>query len=111
MTPMLNVPCQVSAEAEAYVAELRLQEPFAEMLEHTRQTVPGLQAIEVSLEPPYDLGGGPCVLIMAARADPHLSDDPTDREWGFWRLTHFPPEIFQHFCFLSYYSIEPDHAG
>lgn len=110
MTPMLNVPCRVTDEAEAYVVELGLQEQFAEMLEHTRQTVPGLKAIEVNLEPSYDLGWGPCVLIEATMDDPHLDDDPTIREWAHWKSSHFSPEVSQHFTFLANYGFGLPHA-
>ncbi len=111
MTPMLNVPCRVTAEAEARVAELGLQEQFAEMLEHTRQAVPGLQAIEVFLQPPYDMGEEPCVLIEATMEDRHLDYDPTVREWAHWKSSRFPPEVGQHFTLLANYGFGPTHAG
>jgi hypothetical protein len=109
MTPKLDVPCRVSAEAEAYVAELGLQEQFAEMLERTRQTVPGLQAIEVNLQPPYDLGGDPCVLIEPTVPEPHQGDYSVGLQLAHWKSSRFPPEVSQHFTFLENYG--PSDAG
>ena len=103
MTPTITIPCRVTAKAEAYVAELGLQDAFAQMLAHTQGVVPGLRAIEVTLQPPYDLGGGPCVIIDATMDDPHLSYDPTMMEWAHWKSRQFPPEVGQHFCFFANY--------
>lgn len=103
MTPKLDVPCRVSPEAEAYVAELGLQTEFAEMLEHARQAVPGLKAIEVNLQPPYDLGGGPCVLIEPTVPEPSPDEYPIDLQLQHWKSSRFPPEVSQHFTFLATY--------
>src|SRR5262249_27252432 len=109
MTPTTTVLLTVTPDAAAYVAELGMQEPFDQMLEHTRQTMAGLRAIRVTLQPPYDLGGGPCVLIEATTDDPRLGDDPSEREWARWQVGAFSPEVNQHFVLLVVYG--PDHAG
>ncbi len=86
-----------------------MQRPFQQMLDHALQTIPGLQSLQVALQPPYDVGGGPCVLIEGIRDNPHRNDDPVDREFAFWQARQFPPEVFQHFTLLTYYG--PNHAG
>jgi hypothetical protein len=108
MAPTTTIPLTVTPDAAAYVAELGMQEPFEQMIEHTRHTMAGLRAIRVTLQPPYDLGGGPCVLIEATTDDPHLDDDPSQREWGFWKGETFPPEVGQHFVLLVVHG--PAHA-
>lgn len=109
MTPKLDVPCRVSAEAEAYVAELGLQDALAEMLEHARQAIPDLQAIEVNLQPPYDMGGGPCVLIELTVPERPVEEYPDYLQLAHWKSSRFPPEVSQHFTFLVNYG--PADAG
>ena len=109
MASVSTIPLSITPEASAQVAKLGMEEPFEQMLEHTRETVPGLRSIRVTLQPPYDLGEDPCVLIEANRDNPQLQDDPTDREWGYWRLTTFSPKVFPHFVMYSVY--RPDNAG
>lgn len=98
-----TIPLTVSPEAAARVAELGMQKEFDRMLEHTRQTVPGLQAISVNLA--YDPCGSddPRVVIDVIMADPHLEDDPTGRQWGRWFVTTFPPDVCRHFVMLAGY--------
>jgi hypothetical protein len=109
MSTTTAITTLIAPEATTYVAELGLQPQFEQMLEHTRRTVPGLRSIAVELQPPYDVGGGPCVLIEATREDPHLEDDPTGRRWDQWQIATFPPEVFQHFVLIVLY--EQPHAG
>lgn len=92
-----TIPVSVTPEAEAYIAELGMQDVFEQMLEHTLQTVRGLQAVEVQVDPPYDIGGDPCVIIRAIRDEDNQVDDPTEREWGEWKIRTFPPEVCIHF--------------
>jgi hypothetical protein len=97
-----TIPLIVEPDAAAHVAELGMQAQFEQMLEHARQTMPGLRSIRVTLQPAYDLGQ-PCVLIEPEREDPHLDRDPTDLEWARWQDDAFPPEVCQHFVLLSNY--------
>jgi hypothetical protein len=108
MIPNTTIPITVTPEATEYIAQLGLQGAFEQMLEHTLRTVPGLRCIEITVQPPYDLGGDPCVLIEATREDPHLTDDLTDRTWWRWQGETFPPQVSQYFCFYSFY--EPPDA-
>lgn len=102
------IPLTITPEAAAYVVELGLQEPFEQMLGQVRQ-VPGLRSLRVWLQPPYDLGGGPSVIMEGVRDDPRLADDPVDRDFADWQSKQFPPDVFQHFTLLTYYGSE--HVG
>jgi hypothetical protein len=106
MTPTA-VPVTVTPEAEAYVAELGMQGPYRQMLDRILQTVPGLHSVEVILQEPYDLGGGPSVIFHATRDNPHLEYDPTESQFERWQIDTFPPEVFTHFVLLTVYG--PPH--
>ncbi len=103
MAEAATVPLTVTPDAAAHIAELGMQGQFEEMLDHSRRVIPGLRALEVSLQDPYDLGGGPCVIIDALRDCPREGDDPTQREWGFWQVRTFPPQVCENFCLLCVY--------
>lgn len=104
-----TIPVTVTPEATARVAELSMQAELERMLEYTRQTVPGLRAIEVREALPYDTGDETTIVIDAIRDNPQLPDDPTQRHWGAWQCDTFPPEVCHYFVLLSVYG--PDHAG
>jgi len=98
-----TVPITITDEAKDYVAELGLQEPFQRMLDHTVASILGLRELRVSLQPAYDVGA-PCVLLDAITPPPPAGRyDPTEDEWGRWKMSTFPPEVFQHFVLLVAY--------
>src|SRR5260370_347093 len=90
-----TVPITVEPEAADRVAELGMQAGLERIVEHTRQTVPGLRAIEVQLALPYDTGDETSIIIQATMDDPHVEYDPTDTEWGKWQVRTFPPKVCQ----------------
>ena len=99
--PTTTIPLAVTADAAARVAELGMDREFEAMLEHSRQFVPGLRSIAVSLEHDLDQGGDPGVVIWAHREEPGPGDDPTDRRWAAWKVETFSPHICIHFVLLS----------
>ncbi len=48
-------------------------------------------------------------MIEAIREDPHLDYDPTDSEWGRWKVMTFPPDVCRYFVMMSAY--DATHAG
>ena len=104
MSAITSIPVNVTAEAAAQVAKLGLQAQLQQMIEHTRQSVPGLRCIDVELAPRYDEPGEePGVTILATRDDPHLDDDPTGRELRAWTISTFPPDVFWHLLIRIHY--------
>ena|SRR5438309_1166588 len=99
----ISVPVTVTPEAAARVAELGMQAELERMLEHTRRAVPGLRAIEVQLALPYDTGNEDSVVIEASRPNSHLAHDPTDSDWGRWKVATFPPDVCRYFVMMSVY--------
>ncbi len=97
MIRSLPVPVRLSSEAESYITELGMQLEFEQMLEHTLHNVPGLQALEVCVQRPEDLGGDPCVIIEAVREQGNPADDFVANDWSRWQIQTFPPEVCSHF--------------
>ena len=108
MPTLTEVPVSVSPEAAARVTELGMQADFDQMLEKARRTLAGLHRINVVLDPPYDTGDEPSVVIEAIRAENGVLTDPTEREWDNWRLNTFAPDVCRHFCLLVLF--ETPHA-
>jgi len=96
-----TIPVNVTPEAAQHVAQLGMQAELERMLQHTLQTVAGLQSIDVVLGDPYDTGDDPRIVIEAWR-DPalHSPGDPTERELGFWKVDTFSPDVSRHFTML-----------
>lgn len=110
MPTLSSIPVTVTPEAAERVAELGMQGELEQMLEHTRQTVTGLQKIKLILEPSYDMGDDPFLTIEATR-DQALceADDSTRREWSQWFVRHFTPDVVRHFGIRVYFGA--NHAG
>ena len=102
-----TIPVIVAEDAAARVAELGMQREFGQMIEHAKQTAPGLRAIRATLEyDPACPSNEPQVVIWVYREDISLEEawtDQTEWNWGGWRVTTFPPEVRQHFVMLSLY--------
>jgi hypothetical protein len=96
-----TVPLTITPEATAHVAELGMQREFEQMLERALQTVPGLQSIKVVLTYNPETGDDPRVVIWSYMEDRGLEYDPTEDEWGRWKVTTFPPEVCEHFVMLT----------
>jgi hypothetical protein len=100
------VPVTVAEDAAAQVAQWGMQRELDQMIEHARQTAPGLRSIRVTLEyNPARPEEEPGVVIWVLRDDlahPEVSD-PTDWDWCGWRARTFPPEVLIHFSMISLY--------
>ncbi len=103
-----TVPIHVTPEAAARVAELGMQAELDRMLEHTRQTVPGLRSIEVQLALPYDTGDDTTIIIQPTSDVPFRPDDPIQREWDEWQMNTFSPDIYRHFILMPHYGTAHD---
>ena len=103
MAAATTIPVTVEPDAAARVAELGMQAELQQMIEHTRQVVADLQNIRVVLEPPYDTGDEPYLTIYSTRAGSYNGDDPTEGEWGSWKVNTFSPDVCRHFAMLVLY--------
>ncbi|SRR6266849_3042810 len=103
MSAIAGIPIQVDPEASARVAELGMQKEFQFMLDHAQQVIPKLQEIHVTLNPPYDTGDEPRIVIEALRNGPYSDDDPTQRQLIEWEVKNLIPDVLRHFCMMVTY--------
>jgi hypothetical protein len=96
-----TVPLTITQEAADFIAEEGLQAVLQKFLDNIPNHIPNLHAISVFLQPPYDTGGGPCVILDVKRDIPPIAYDPTEWNWRRWVAENIPPEEFEHFCLLS----------
>ena len=95
-----TVPVTITPDAAARVAELGMQAELEQMIEHTRQIVPGLQSLEVVLVERYDLGGEPGITIRALTT--LFPPERVEDQWGSWQVRAFPGRVCEHFAMLTY---------
>jgi len=96
-----TIPLSISPDAAVYVAELGMEQPFQQMLDHIQATVHGLRAIGVSLQQPYDLGHDPCVIFNVTISDQSEEKFAAEMDFGRWKHETFPTQVNQHFVLLS----------
>src|SRR5437764_1205163 len=99
-----TIPVTVAADAAARIAELGMQREFEHMIEHAKQTAPGLRSIRVTLEyDPECPTNDPGIVIWVHREDllPPGQTDLVDWEWGGWQARTFPCEVCAHFVMIS----------
>lgn len=94
----VKVPVTIRPDAAARVAELGMQTELQQMIEHARQVVPDLAAIEVEVAERYDTGGEPGVSIVAYSDRPFVPEDLTSWDVSRWAVETFPPQVLQHLC-------------
>jgi hypothetical protein len=106
---MAAIPFTIEPDAAARVAELGMKAELEQMIKHVCQAVPKLRRIDVVLQPPYDTGNEPSIIIDITREAPPPGDDPTQRELGNWEADNFSPDVGRHFIMLVQDDIA--HAG
>ena len=105
MATATTIPVIISDEAAARVAELGMQREFERIIEHTRQTLPGLCKIECCLSfHPEEPETPPTTVIHTHR--PHLGVDnesAINQGWVRWFVETFPPEVAMQFTMLPFF--------
>jgi hypothetical protein len=100
------IPVTVTPDAQAHLDAIGLQEAYAEMLEHTQQSIPGLLGLRVRLEQDPEGADDPCVVIQASLSEPaRPAEDTTEAVWGLWKIARFPQEIGRHFALMTIYEV------
>ncbi len=104
MAPITAVPCHVSSEAAAHLAELGIEAGFQEMLEHALKVVPDLLRVEVTLEPPYEDDDEDRV-VMNAWVSYRQGDAPNPGQALFrkWVVESISPDIWRHVVLLVWH--------
>jgi hypothetical protein len=97
MSVLTTVPVTITADAEKIVAGMGLQEQFEQILDHIRQTMPGLKSIRIEYAYPEELGSEPGVEIFVFKENTGEQRDPTWDALSDWLLATFPAVIWSRF--------------
>jgi len=108
MTIKTDVPVVISTDAAARIAQLGIQREVEQMLEHTRQTVPGLEAIELEAWDDEFEPGQPHLTINAWRPGCSTSvDDFAPQEvLGSWLMRTFSADVTRWISFDLFFRDE-----
>src|SRR5437870_3285231 len=99
-----TIPLSITPDAAQYIGNMGLQEPYRKIVDGIPLRVPGVHAIAVSLQQPYELGGGPRIILDVTRDSATAGSDPTEQNWARWLIETWPPEIWGNFCLLTNYT-------
>ena len=102
MTALSTIPVQISEEAAQFIEQLGMQEPFQRMLDEIPKRFQAVHWIKVVLEHIVDEGGRPVISLDVARDYPGRYD-PSEHEYGRWKLETFPMEICEIFAVMDIY--------
>jgi hypothetical protein len=108
MAEPATIPITVTPEAAERIAELGVQAEFQQMVDRALQLVPAVKRIEVVLEPAYDTGDDPYLLIYAFHGGPWESGYAAGEKWADWKTFAFHPDVHRHFTLWTH--PETDHA-
>lgn len=102
MSTQTAIPVTITPEAAAHVQKLAMQRELAMMIEHTLQTIPGLQNVEVTVQPNFEYGDDDRILIEAHLV-PSAETSNAELAWTRWFVTAFSPDVCRHFCLFPQY--------
>ena len=100
MNESTDVPLTITPEAAARIAELGMQKELEQMIAYVREKVPGLNAIEVTIEECYDTRDETGVRIEASSDQVFEPEDNTSATLDEWVIETFPPQVLEHLCLL-----------
>jgi hypothetical protein len=105
-----TMPLTITPEAQDFIAENGLQAPLQKMLDEIPSRIPLVRGVRIFLQDPYDLGGGPSVILDVKRDEPKpYVYEGVEWNWNRWVVENFPPEEFHHFCLICNFG--PDYEG
>lgn len=90
------IPTKIEPRAAQFATRLGLQAPLAEIVDHLKQTTPGLLDLAVEYAPAYDTGEEG-ILIHACRERPDPPDQDCWERFSAWKLARFAPDVWRHF--------------
>jgi hypothetical protein len=102
MATVSTIPVNIAADAAAHVRQLGMQPQFEIMLERLRDIIPGIRAIDVTLEYPSEYVDDPTILLTTYQPRSPGTGDPTRSAWCSWSST-FSPDVLKHFVRLPFY--------
>jgi hypothetical protein len=109
MASTTDIPVLIEPDAAERIAELGLQKELDKMLDHAKQTVPGLHRLRVEVDYRANMGEEDALTIWAYREYPggEPENDRADRQFGLWAIDTFPPDVKRWVVLISIYE-EPN---
>jgi hypothetical protein len=106
MATTTDIPVHITPEAAARIAELGMEREVQQMLDHTKQTVRGLESIGVTTWDSDSDPQGPAHLMLTGwrpGMPSSVEDLLPESEWGSWFVRAFPPQVAWWFIFVIEY--------
>ncbi len=100
MSASTDIPLTITPEAAARTAELGLRKELEQMIAYVREGVPGLAAIEVTIEECYDSRDETGIRVEAYSDRVYEPGDTTSAQLEDWVLATFGPQVLEHLCIL-----------
>lgn len=100
MNASTEVPVTFTPEAEARLAELGMRPQAEQMIAYVREAVPGLTAIEVTIEECYDTRDETGIRIEAYSDRVFEPGVNSSAKVDDWVVNTFPPQVLEHLCVL-----------
>ena len=100
MATSTSIPVTIDPEAAEHIAAWGLEQPYRQMIEHARRTIPGLRRIEVEYSEKVDEPDDRTVVLYLMVVPPEHPvdlDRPIRRDLVDWFLRKFPGAIARHF--------------
>jgi hypothetical protein len=82
-----TIPTTIAPEAAELAKEYGVERELEAILEKGRETVAGLRALEVEVEP-WAEEGDVCIVVRGV-IDPAFDEDPSHFAWCIWRIDTF----------------------
>jgi hypothetical protein len=105
MASTTDIPVVIDPAAAERVAELGMQNELQRILDHAKQTLPGLHKLHVAVDYRGHMGEPDALTVWAHREDPPCEPeaDPTDWDFGTWMIDTFSPEVNCWFGLITIY--------
>ena len=97
MATSTTIPVTIDPEAAALITFLGLEQPYREMVEHAKQTIPNLRRIEVEYGHKVEDPENPTINLFLIRGASNGLEDLSneERQWDFWVSQAYPPDVFR----------------
>jgi hypothetical protein len=106
----ISLPVHITPEAAVRVAELGFQPVVDDLLKQALTLLPGLQSLQLTLVPSYEMDDIPWLVLECYSDRPEQEARDALVAWYTWRAESLPFEVGRHFM-LSWIQSEAAHAG
>lgn len=106
MAPLTTIPVTITPSAAARIEQLGMQRELQTMIDHTRETISGLEEIIVETWDDPSEPGEPHISIEGWRTGRWVPGDRPEHAWVSWFVNAFHPDVLRWFSFDLLYRDE-----